>query len=1178
MPRSVLCKVLQKGTYDFLSSKYSFLLCFVGSILVVVSAFHFGEHLIEWSRLQYSIAFDTFRDNVGGESYQGLLCQYLPIDVVYTWVNGSDPNLVAKLRLEQLRLDAKFNKTRYYDCGSDPNCVQSHLVLVDRLDIGVFDLLPIRNNVLTITPINHPSCNNYTLIKFNSTISAMNAVKYLSNVSDVRGKKLVAQQAAIVQEESKHDIINDEKLYNVPYLLMVTDLPEDIKSSDSAKNHLPDIVSEITKEVFWFPNKNIAVIDVGDAKNAEFIIETYKHLSRRLKTPNFHRVSIVLFSKLPHDDITDSRFSDNEELRYSLRSVEMHAPWIRHVYIVTNGQIPSWLNLDNPKVSIVTHQELFSNKSHLPTFSSPAIETHIHKIPGLSNKFLYLNDDVFFGKQMVPDDFYSKQDGFKVYLTWPVPNCAIACPTSWIKDGYCDKACNVSNCQWDGGDCFGKIDSQINLPSSHILHKEMFCSSSCVNSWIADRYCDQVCNVIECGFDATDCGIKSYKHLYSVNLNCAVDHYTIPKGVSSGYFNLTNFITNGCVNNSSTNSSIRVTSGTHSVSHVIRSITINQVFNALTFVLVRNSKPEVISIRLLCLTRGNHSFNFQFNINVDTTIVNASSTTNADEISVTSPMQNVTSFPVIFDDILTQIRHPQIDKSLNYSLENSSYSFVNISASNLPNHLKHRIMQLANDFSNGELTYKGFKVKKAELFSEYLKKVNRERLKMPKLVFSNYTYLSSLFSSANHSQSNWSTEQINDRPVRESAKEIPANIKFIDNQKDFKVMPLYSISETGNFMNMTKFQSMSTKLLKFDGIFPWEKDEEFKYPENGLPVMNNTSYMSSIQSRKLLDTFADSLLHVNELYNRVYGFQTRRVPGHIAHLIDKNIMYKLQEKFPSEFDKTSSHKIRSKDDMQFSFSYFYFLMSDMRNVSVNEIFDQFDADHSKTLSDRELRVLLTRLHNLPLDYNVIRDLEDIINNCSRSLPSSETGIQNKVGTAFERFHNLNLPVVTDYLITNCPKMSSMLSKKFGNEIRYRYAIMNEDEVTFKMLESNVTNILNQLDSVRKKPTKFICLNDNINHRHKDAKIIKTFIRDFFESMYPTRSRFELPSNYRNQFGHIDELRSFLAYKKTVKIALFVALVLFILIVLLVYSKCLERRCRLLRLRTRRIIPLSTCNV
>ncbi|KAL0195972.1 hypothetical protein M9458_009544, partial [Cirrhinus mrigala] len=113
------------------------------------------------------------------------------------------------------------------------------------------------------------------------------------------------------------------------------------------------------------------------------------------------------------EDVSASRFEDNEELRYSLRSIEKHAPWVRHIFIVTNGQIPSWLNLDNPRVSVITHQDIFQNQSHLPTFSSPAIETHIHRIPGLSQKFIYLNDDVMFGKDVWPDDFYSHSKGQK---------------------------------------------------------------------------------------------------------------------------------------------------------------------------------------------------------------------------------------------------------------------------------------------------------------------------------------------------------------------------------------------------------------------------------------------------------------------------------------------------------------------------------------------------------------------------------------------------------------------------------------------------------------------------------------------------------------------------------------------------------------------------------------------
>ncbi len=81
---------------------------------------------------------------------------------------------------------------------------------------------------------------------------------------------------------------------------------------------------------------------------------------------------------------------------------------------MTNGQIPAWLNLDNPRVTLVSHEEIFQDPSHLPTYSSPAIESHLHHIPGLSKKFIYMNDDVMFGDKVWPEDFYTPQRGQKV--------------------------------------------------------------------------------------------------------------------------------------------------------------------------------------------------------------------------------------------------------------------------------------------------------------------------------------------------------------------------------------------------------------------------------------------------------------------------------------------------------------------------------------------------------------------------------------------------------------------------------------------------------------------------------------------------------------------------------------------------------------------------------------------
>ena len=176
---------------------------------------------------------------------------------------------------------------------------------------------------------------------------------------------------------------------------------------------------------------------------------------------------IQRYSKL-HDR---ARYDDKDELRYSLRSIDRFAPWVRNIYIVTNGQIPHWLNLENPRIRIVTHQELAADEPEiLPTFSSCTIESLIHRIPNLSKNFLYLNDDIFLGAHVYPDDFFTESDGIKVFSAWTVPDCAADCPWMFIGDGSCDQHCHIEECQWDGGDCDHDQDDLSQEYDSQTVH------------------------------------------------------------------------------------------------------------------------------------------------------------------------------------------------------------------------------------------------------------------------------------------------------------------------------------------------------------------------------------------------------------------------------------------------------------------------------------------------------------------------------------------------------------------------------------------------------------------------------------------------------------------------------------------------------------------------------------
>ena len=101
----------------------------------------------------------------------------------------------------------------------------------------------------------------------------------------------------------------------------------------------------------------------------------------------------------------ESRFTSRDELRYSLRSLEMYAPWVRRVFLVTDDQVPAWLDVDHPRLSVVSHADLFGSRGRLPTFNSHAIESQLHHIDGLAENYLYLNDDFFFGRPVEPSLF-----------------------------------------------------------------------------------------------------------------------------------------------------------------------------------------------------------------------------------------------------------------------------------------------------------------------------------------------------------------------------------------------------------------------------------------------------------------------------------------------------------------------------------------------------------------------------------------------------------------------------------------------------------------------------------------------------------------------------------------------------------------------------------------------------
>ncbi|XP_056280450.1 N-acetylglucosamine-1-phosphotransferase subunits alpha/beta isoform X3 [Pseudoliparis swirei] len=1195
-------KLLQRQTYTCLSHRYGLYLCFGGIVLMIVSAFQFGEVVVEWSRDQYHVLFDSYRDNVGGKSFQSRLCLPMPIDVVYTWVNGTDVALLKELKTvkEQLEEEQRAlrellgkNATETTEVPKEsvkPECLLSHCIIAPMLALD--PALPA----------------NVTLKELPALSSSFSAAKELLPMNKAfhpaTTVSVVVFHSQAEADKSYTDVLKDQKfsvsrcylttdkeapgLIRMQSLAYLSGFPASFKETEQLRLKLPSVITNKIKQSYsvqipgqkdfeLYSEAGIALLHLNAPQDfTDLAQQAKKNLTLDGKeltiSPAYLFWDLTAISQSKQDeDVSASRFEDNEELRYSLRSVERHAPWVRHIFIITNGQIPSWLNLDNPRVTVVPHQVIFLNSSHLPTFSSPSIETHMHRIPGLSQKFIYLNDDVMFGKDVWPDDFYSHSKGQKVYLTWPVPNCAEGCPGSWIKDGYCDKACNNSACDWDGGDCLGAMGNgrfaagvggaggggpgggggQVWQFAGGLggLGEMSYCNHGCANSWLADKFCDQACNVLPCGFDVGDCGQEHFGELRHVTLSRNQSLYILPVGETRPYFSFDRLAR-------------RISDASVGDNPVLRHTSVANKWKTVHLLLHPGHNATQIHYNLTFQRHDDTEFTMCFSVAVDTRELprgNASQAAAAagkDGADDKDPKPTPTAEPAVpFSAVPEDKRGPKIRRRP--PGEAAVVAVVpSVNASLLPAAVRSELRKLEEKLRLHDITAKGYDRAKAELLEPYKalarpagdpqpgkveakpeKDLEGERPPAGDVIRLNVNWKeeASRKDVAAAAAPHFIAVRADDE--REEVAPERSDLKaVIDRPLTSKLLD--SISKTkGAEPGGAPFGRRLQHFLNADrGFLPWERRKYFqKLLEEEERLQRALSYEADggAAGRRLRDTFADSLRHVNKLLNGQFGFTSRKVPAHMPHMIDRLIMQELQDTFPEEFDKTSGHRVRHPEDMQFAFSYFYFLMSAQQHLNVTEVFDEIDTDHSGVLSDREIRTLATRIHELPLSLQDLTGLEQMLINCSKTLPTNLTRLH-LVNPTQEAYYDPSMPPVTKGLVLHCKPITERVQKAFRDQNKYKFEIMGEEEIAFKMVRTNVSHVVSQLDDIRKNPRKFVCLNDNIDHSHKDAATVKAVLRDFYESMFPLPSQFELPREYRNRFLHVDELQEWRVYRDNLK--------------------------------------------
>lgn len=115
------------------------------------------------------------------------------------------------------------------------------------------------------------------------------------------------------------------------------------------------------------------------------------------------------------------RFRDWNQFYFWYRSVEKYAPWVRKVFLVTYGHIPSWINLQCPKLVFVKHTDYIPDK-YTPTFSTVPITLNIHRIKDLSEHFVMFDDDMYLASSVQPADFFENGLPKICAISYPLKN------------------------------------------------------------------------------------------------------------------------------------------------------------------------------------------------------------------------------------------------------------------------------------------------------------------------------------------------------------------------------------------------------------------------------------------------------------------------------------------------------------------------------------------------------------------------------------------------------------------------------------------------------------------------------------------------------------------------------------------------------------------------------------
>ena len=268
--------------------------------------------------------------------------------------------------------------------------------------------------------------------------------------------------------------------------------------------------------------------------------------------------------------------------------------------------------------------------------------------------------------------------------------------------------------------------------------------------------------------------------------------------------------------------------------------------------------------------------------------------------------------------------------------------------------------------------------------------------------------------------------------------------------------------------------------------------------ESTIPSNSNT-IPSNSTSRRLGDSYRDSLVHTSLQLSRRFGSLSRAVPAHMPHLLHRPLLARIEHEFPAAVAATLRHRFREGTDLQFAFLYFHFrsgLDATRRETSLAAWLHWLDLDRDGALDAHEFRLLAEMLYG-ESDTTTMRRLAECVTNRSVVWREREDPAGNLRGRKV-----VEGKVMIDQVMA-CEEVVRML-RQHATYVPL-VEVKTDEDVAFQMISDDIADTQRQLDSVRRRKSKFICINDDIKQKNEQLDAI---IHDFYESFFPTPSQFE----------------------------------------------------------------------